>query len=146
MAVLPSQTLPLSRLYQKKSIDVHTTRGAVTDTIRVLGEKRKNVEDESAILYGQAVTLADELGAEFKIPRLTKKQTHRANVETLKAVVFYKRTIYIPLLENVIEDPRTRFPDDTLTLHSLFWSQILVTTIDTAGAISNLAARRLLLR
>ncbi|XP_040075022.2 52 kDa repressor of the inhibitor of the protein kinase-like [Ixodes scapularis] len=105
---LLAHTLPLSRLYQKECVDVHTARNTLTDTIAVLTAQRQNCEEVLRPLYEQAVALADELDTELKLPRITKRQTHWSNPPALDSESFYRTSVYIPLLDNVLADPRSR--------------------------------------
>jgi len=50
-----------------------------------------------------------ELDIELKKPRLASKQKSRSNYSTTSIENYYKVSIYIPLLDNVIADLQSRF-------------------------------------
>lgn len=60
--------------------------------------------------------LAEKLGVEIRIPRRAGKQIHRDNTEGDTPEIYFRRTIHIPLLDNVIEDLKCRFSDEVLQL------------------------------
>ncbi|XP_037505376.1 52 kDa repressor of the inhibitor of the protein kinase-like [Rhipicephalus sanguineus] len=117
---LLAHTLPLSRLYQKECVDVHTARNTLTDTVAVLNAQRRNSEEAFTPLYQQAVTLADELETELRLPRITKRQSYRSNTPALDPESFYRTSVYIPLLDNVLVDLKWRFNEDTFGVCELF--------------------------
>ncbi|XP_050065772.1 zinc finger MYM-type protein 1-like [Aphis gossypii] len=50
-----------------------------------------------------------ELDIDVKVPRLSKKQTNRANHPAKTTEEYYRVSVYIPLLDSVIEDLKLRF-------------------------------------
>jgi len=44
-----------------------------------------------------------------KIPRITIRQTQRSNTPAACLEEYYRRVLFIPILENVIEDLKTQF-------------------------------------
>lgn len=142
---LLAHTLPLSRLYQKECVDVHTARNTLTDTIAVLTAQRQNCEEVFRPLYEQAVALADELDTELKLPRITKRQTHRSNPPALDPESFYRTSVYIPLLDNVLADLRSRFTEETFGVYELFVfmpSQLLHATRENEARVATDIAQR----
>lgn len=49
------------------------------------------------------------LDIEVKVPRISKHQSNRSNTPSSCPEVYYKRILYIFILENVLEDIRSRF-------------------------------------
>ncbi|CAI6375760.1 unnamed protein product [Macrosiphum euphorbiae] len=50
-----------------------------------------------------------ELDIDVKVPRLSKKQTNRANHPAKTTEEYYRVSFYIPLLDSIIEDLKSRF-------------------------------------
>lgn len=50
-----------------------------------------------------------ELDIDIKLPRITNKQTIRYNTSADLPEEYYRRTHYIPLTENILEDLRLNF-------------------------------------
>ncbi|CAI6353886.1 unnamed protein product [Macrosiphum euphorbiae] len=50
-----------------------------------------------------------KLEINITVPRTAKCQTHRSNTPSSNPVEYYRRVLYIPILDNVLEDLRMRF-------------------------------------
>ena len=57
----------------------------------------------------------NELDVPLVQPRVSQRQINRANPPAATPTEFYRRTIYLPLLDAVITDMRSRFSDETLS-------------------------------
>lgn len=53
------------------------------------------------------------------MPRISKLQKHRPNFPTNDPKKYYRLSLYIPLLEAVKEDLKTRFPEQVLNVYGL---------------------------
>ncbi|KAG0418618.1 hypothetical protein HPB47_004712 [Ixodes persulcatus] len=116
---LLAHTLPLSRLFQKECVDIYEGRNVLGDTVEVLADRRSHGQESFAPLYEQDVVLADALDADILPPRATIKQTYRFNVSTSNPED-YRQSVYLPLLDNVLEDLKSRLSNEALRVHSLF--------------------------
>ncbi|KAH9369626.1 hypothetical protein HPB48_010685 [Haemaphysalis longicornis] len=142
---LLAHTLPLSRLYQTECVDVHTARNTLTDTVAALAAQRRNSEAFTP-LYEHAVALADELETELRLPRITKRQSYRSNTSVLDPGSFFRTSVYIPLLDNVLADLIWRFNGDSFGVCKLFLFMLseLLNTIaseDEAKLVKQIAQR-----
>ena len=72
--------LPLSRLFQKKSLDLASAASHVKDLLTQLQVKRRESESEFKNTFDEVTKVATELGLEITVPRIAKKQTNRINV------------------------------------------------------------------
>lgn len=115
-----SFTLPLSRFFQKKKIDLMAACDFLKDISKILDRKREKCEIKFAGLFQEICDIANDLDVTIKIPRLTNRQTKRANHPCENVEEYYRRSIYIPILDNVILDLKCRFPEETLKLYNLF--------------------------
>ncbi|XP_050513305.1 52 kDa repressor of the inhibitor of the protein kinase-like [Diabrotica virgifera virgifera] len=113
-----SHTLPLSRFFQRPKIDLKSARDMLNDVLKILNRKREKCNEIFSSLYDEICGIADELSIEIKLPRLAKKQRNRENYPCENPQDYFKRSIYIPILDNVIEDLQSRFPEETLNLYS----------------------------
>ena len=57
----------------------------------------------------------NELDVQLVQPRVSQRQINRANPPAATPTEFHRRTIYLPLLDAVITDMRSRFSDETLS-------------------------------
>lgn len=74
-----------------------------------LEEKRKNCDEEFKSLFRDARIQMTELDIELKKPRIASRQIFRSNHQTTSIENYYKVSIYIPLLDNIITDLKSRF-------------------------------------
>ncbi|KAJ8869279.1 hypothetical protein PR048_030851 [Dryococelus australis] len=63
---------------------------------------------------------ACELGTELKVELTVKNQVHKCNTPAPDLEVFFRHTVYVPLLDHFVQDVEERFPRDTLGACSLF--------------------------
>lgn len=120
LANLLAHTYPLSKAFQKTSIDLQTAQGAVRDTLSVLSEKRRTSQSGFGDLFLEATTLAEELGTEFRLQRVPKRQAHCQSLPASDIEAYFRQTVYVPLLDNVLSDIVERFPSATLDIFQLF--------------------------
>lgn len=117
-----------SKLLQKKNLDAKLAKDLIKNIISVLKEKRENAKQTFSDTFIEISKLHEKLDLSVSLPRRVKNQTNRSNVMTDSAEDYFRITVYIPLLENVIEDLDFRFPSkifDCLASNSLVPSEIV---------------------
>ena len=71
---------------------------------------RENVDEEFDRLFLRVTDMAEVAGVEIKLPRNCRKQTLRDNVPTDGSTQsYYKRSIFIPFLDNLVVQLNDRF-------------------------------------
>ncbi|XP_053547017.1 52 kDa repressor of the inhibitor of the protein kinase-like [Bombina bombina] len=116
-------TLPLSRFLQSPTLDLTSASECLNVTMRTLENMRCNADHTFSTLHMEATELASELGVELKLPRLLGKQVHRSNYNAGSTEEFYRKSLYIPLLDNTINDLKARLPENSM---QCFQIQILM--------------------
>ncbi|XP_054278286.1 52 kDa repressor of the inhibitor of the protein kinase-like [Macrosteles quadrilineatus] len=111
-------TLPLSRLLQTPSLDSNMASQAVTNTLTTIQVKRTQVETNFSKVFVEFTELAKVVDVEVRLPRLASKQTKRSNHPGTPEE-YYRRSIYIPLLDNVSNDLSTRLSQSSLECFGL---------------------------
>lgn len=111
-------SLPLSRLLQTPSLDTNRASTAVTNTMATLKERRIKCDDIFKQIFFETKALAEELDVELKLPRRTGSQTKRSN-HPGDVEEYYRRSIYIPLLDNVCADLTSRLSYSSLECFGL---------------------------
>lgn len=98
-----------------------TAQNILIDTLNLIDEKRQNCKKEFIGLFNEAQKIAEEIGYDLRLPRVNKRQKYRANynTNTNDLQVYYRQSIYIPILEYVTEDLKARFSKNTLEVHNL---------------------------
>ncbi|KAL4112258.1 hypothetical protein QTP88_016079 [Uroleucon formosanum] len=80
----------------------------ITDILSNLENKIKNCNGEFKALFRDAEIQMTELDIELKKPRIASKQISRSNYQITSIENYYKYSIYIPLLDNIITDLKSR--------------------------------------
>ncbi|XP_008187861.1 52 kDa repressor of the inhibitor of the protein kinase-like [Acyrthosiphon pisum] len=101
--------LPLSKHLQRVNIDLGEAIQLAEDTIKELEDFRKNADSIFQDIFENAVSLGNKFGVTISIPRTTKRQANRVNVETDSIEVYYRIAIFIPYIETFIEQLKVRF-------------------------------------
>ena len=77
-----------------------------------LMDYRRNVDKEFSIWYGFAVEMANSIDVEPSTPRIAKCWgKYRNNVDHDSAESYYKRSIAVPFLDDIISQIRDRTKD-----------------------------------
>ncbi|KAK2727482.1 hypothetical protein QYM36_008094 [Artemia franciscana] len=97
-------TLPLSRLFQKKTLDLGGVYGHVSDLLDVLAKRRETCDEEFALAFEQVKELSDKIQLAVKVPRIAQRQVHRNNSPHTTPEVYYRHVVFIPILDSVISD------------------------------------------
>jgi hypothetical protein len=112
-------TLPLSQALQKSSVDLIQALSNVVSLKNLLLKRRNNAEREFADLWLQIETLAKQADVSLSIPRQAAHQTKRANIPSNSAVEYFRRSLYIPFLDNIIQELTDRFLGHSSTVFYL---------------------------
>lgn len=89
--------------------DVLCVKNCIDDVISNLENKRNNCQSIFEEIFKECEELMIELDIDVKVPRLPKKQINRANYLAKTTEEYYPVSVYIPLLDSIIEDLKSRF-------------------------------------
>jgi hypothetical protein len=112
---LPKQNFPK----KKKKLDFNTAANTIKDTLQVLSKCCENVNTEFSNIFKSYKDLANIIDVELRMPRLCKKQKNQSNYSTNNIEDYYRILIFITLLDNIIDDLKTSFSQNTLELFQL---------------------------
>lgn len=119
LAHILNYTYPLSKIFQKKNLDLNAAANTIKDTLQILLKCRGNVRTQFSNIFKSCEELANIIDVELRMLRLCKQQKNRSNYPTNNVEDYYRMAIFIPLLDNVIDDLKTRFSPNTLELFQL---------------------------
>ena len=102
-------TKPLSVMLQKSGLDLCQAMHEVKTTQATLNDVRVNVDKRFKEIYDNIVKLASISGTDPSVPRTCGKQTMRINISTNDPVVYYRQSVFIPFLDNMIKGLEERF-------------------------------------
>ena len=102
-------TLPLSQALQAEGIDQTVALENANTVINALKMKRAEADDVFASVFEEICNAADDIGTDIAMPRIAKRQIHRTNTEASNPEEYFRRTVYIPMLDAIINDMISRF-------------------------------------
>lgn len=108
LASLLSVTIAVSKILQCASADISNSTKVIHDVIDNLGKKRQNCTDGFKS-FEECKNEMNKLDIEIKKPRIVSHQTSRCNYSTNSVEDYYRICIYIPLLDDVLDDLKCRF-------------------------------------
>ncbi|KAL4084152.1 hypothetical protein QTP88_027985 [Uroleucon formosanum] len=111
VSLLTAICTPMSCILQgiKINNDVLCVKNCIDDVISNLENKRNNCQSIFEEIFKECEELMIELDIDVKVPRLPKKQINRANYLAKTTEEYYPVSVYIPLLDSIIEDLKSRF-------------------------------------
>ena len=112
-------TYTLSKQLQSVHLDIVSAINLVKDIIQLLEKDRQNADTEFKTIFTQAKNVCDSLGIEITIPRTTKFQKHRCNVPTSDPESYYRISVFIPLIDDLVFSLTDRFLSHETTIISL---------------------------
>lgn len=132
-----SLTLPLSVLFQKKTLDFKAANELVDDLLTVLKTERENVTEAFHGMFEKVSVTAAELDIDIVLPRRVGRQVHRDNHPSDSPEEYFRVSIFIPMLDHIISDIESRFKKETrdaLELNVLLPDHILQLDSQTLSA------------
>ncbi|CAH2100744.1 unnamed protein product [Euphydryas editha] len=97
-------------LWSQKYKSIAIFKEHYVQVVKALSTLSKDAEAES---------IADDLEADLRMPRITNRQTHRANPPAQTPSEFRKRSLMIPYLDSLILSLEQRFSEENLPANSL---------------------------
>lgn len=107
-------TLPLSRSLQAIEIDILSAVQLINTTTASLQRQRETSSDAFKKLFAMVEALANEIGTEITVRRITGHQTNRFNIQTQSVEEHYRLSVYIPFVDYLISEMSSRFPSTQL--------------------------------
>jgi hypothetical protein len=96
--------LPLSVQLQTPGFDLMKVVSEVKLIIDVLEKRRENTDDVFHDIYQSAVALCEKFEVELKLPRRVGRQTMRENYPAEDCEEYFRRSVFIPYLDDLISE------------------------------------------
>jgi hypothetical protein len=103
-----SISVPLSILLQTESLDLKQAFSFANVTQNTLKDIRVNAIEEFSKIFKSVETYCNKIGIDVCIPRTLGRQAHRSNVAPNNPESYYHVTIFIPFLNNFIDQLHDR--------------------------------------
>jgi hypothetical protein len=93
-------------LLQTKTLDHSVATNKVKELRATLGQKRDDVQNAFKQIFEKAIKVMEKLDVEVRRPRITKRQKYRDNFDVSDDDIYtyWRLSIYIPLLDEIIHD------------------------------------------
>lgn len=111
-----------------ENIDMSHAKDKIDHAVKVLKDKRKNCDTFFSIIFEICERTMITMNVDLKIPRINKRQTTRANYpisanferdERLEAIAYWRKAVYVPMLDYVLTDLNERFTIDSVKCYIL---------------------------
>lgn len=130
----------MSVLLQQKSLDLISALSHAKEVLNILEKQRNDATKCFQEVFSYASRLCEEVfHTEIKAPRITSRQTMRANPQTTSIEEYYRVTVFIPCVENLILNLRDRLIENDDILPNF---QVLLpgfASIDETSKLENLS-------
>lgn len=112
MAKYSSKLEPICNILQSKDMDLLSVKRHLDDLLQTFKSHRNDADTYFREIYDKSVDYATKFKLEIKIPRITSRQTHRANYLSNGSEEYYKVSLFIPYIDSIIQSISIRFSDD----------------------------------
>ncbi|XP_054706649.1 52 kDa repressor of the inhibitor of the protein kinase-like [Uloborus diversus] len=109
-----SLTLRLSQQLQSPKQDLSSALANVSQVLDTFRSVRQNAELEFQTIYKNCLEIAEELDLELEIPRSGKRKSARDCTPPENPEVYFRRTVFLPLIDHFISEIDCRFSRDFL--------------------------------
>ncbi|CAI6358564.1 unnamed protein product [Macrosiphum euphorbiae] len=126
-------TAPISRILQGIDKDVLAAFECIQNAVTILENMRTNCDTVFKQIFEESCSLMKNFEIEVNTPRLSKRQTQRSNHPSETTEDFYRVSLFIPLVENVLEDLKLQFlskQNQTVTILSQLIPKFIVDVND----------------
>ena len=94
--------LPVSKLLQKKDLDIFPVIELIDSVLDILRQNRNNCENVFHKIFDQAKNECEKYDAPLLIPRRCKSQIFRDNYPSDEPEHFFQEAIFVPYLDHLI--------------------------------------------
>ena len=91
----------------------------VESTKETFHRERERVDESFAEIYVEAVSKAEEVGVEPKLPRVASRQMYKSNTPAQSPEDYFKRNNAIPFLDHIINNLDAKFDGAQIYICSL---------------------------
>lgn len=109
---------PLSKFLQSENLDLETALNFACQTQYAIQNIRDKVDNEFHSIFQETKDTCNELNINICVPRITGKQTMRCNVATDCPENYYRVFLFIPFIDNFLDQMKNRFLEHQTTLKS----------------------------
>jgi len=120
MQHISGMILPVSKLLQKKELDIFSVTELIYSVLDILRQNRSNCENVFHKIFDQAKNECQNYDAQLLIPRRCKSQIFGYNYPSNDPEHFCREAIFVPYLDHIIVEMEDRFFDQKQKCRSLW--------------------------
>ena len=113
-----SLSAPLSKFLQSENLDLETALNFACQIQNAVQNIRDNVDNEFHSIFQETKNTCNELNINICVPRITGKQSMRFNAGTDCPEHYYRVSLFIPFIDNFLDQMKNRFLEHQTTLKS----------------------------
>lgn len=102
------------------NLDIVKAYNQINLVINRLNSIRRDVDNEFEKLYQEVSTMTNEFGISPELPRRVGTQKYRSNIKTESPKEYYRATLFIPYLDEIISSLKDRFTCQENIIKSLY--------------------------
>ena len=125
IVVIVRKILSYTRGLTKKLQSIDRDLPKVTSDIKLLKktlkDRRENIDLHHEIWHQESLTLSKEVDVKESIKRKRRPQRYRDNYDEGIEEEYYKKSLSIPFLDQLITELDTRFSSDAVTIYNCFF-------------------------
>ena len=121
-------TSNVAKFLQSQSMDVIKAHAGIKLSVTELRNVRSNAEKEFDSIFIKVVEMANDCGTTIQIKMRCKQQTNKENYEG-EPKDFYRNSIFIPYLDNLISQLESRFHQ--INLSAMHANHIIPKNLDS---------------
>ena len=91
---------------QKREISAYNM---IEELKLLIADLRTNLDEEHEDWFKEATEMAEEVGTEMQMPRITGRQIHRSNSETSTAINYYRVNYSVKFVDHFLTEFHTRY-------------------------------------
>ena len=116
MSLLLSHTLSLCKVLQTVNIDYTECVSNVTKVITIFRTMRQEANTIFSSVFKESNDILEKIDSQITLPRMCSRQTKRSNVPANSPEEYYKRSIFIPFVDHLIQELSARFSPENETI------------------------------
>ncbi|XP_050509124.1 52 kDa repressor of the inhibitor of the protein kinase-like [Diabrotica virgifera virgifera] len=101
----------VTQMLQGVSVDILKISKHIQKVTELFSSDRQNGEKEFDNIMANVETTANKLGIELTCPRVAARQVHRPNHSTQTINEYYRKSIFLPYLDSLVQSLKDRFSD-----------------------------------
>ena len=113
---------PVAQMLQSVQLDLVKAQQHINSLIEIFKDHRDHAEEHFRDdILSKTISVADEIGIALALPRLCRRQTHRANTIGGDFESYYRTSIYVPYLDSLVSSLESRFSSNNSAQFNLFY-------------------------